>query len=166
MNERKTERTGAGAPGGAQPGKKRREPRENYLITIRGTMEQNGESDSVELITRGSFVKRGNSFFISYKETEATGYKDCITTVKVEGDNKVSMLRFGPMPSQLVIERGRRHVCHYETGVGSLSLGVAADEIHSGLTEAGGRVRFSYLLDMDTASVSRNIVNITVRPAD
>ena len=44
--------------------------KEDYLITIHGTMEQDGESDSVKLMTRGSFVKRNGSFFISYKETE------------------------------------------------------------------------------------------------
>ena len=140
--------------------------KEDYLITIHGTMEQDGESDSVKLMTRGSFVKRNGSFFISYKETEATGYAGCVTTVKVEDSHKVSMLRFGPAPSQLVIEKGRRHVCHYETGHGSLSLGVAADEIHSRLSDEGGNVRFSYLLDMDTAAVSRNIVKITVKPAN
>ena len=41
--------------------------KEDYLITIHGTMEQNGGSDSVQLMTRGSFVKRGGSFFITYK---------------------------------------------------------------------------------------------------
>ena len=42
--------------------------KEDYLITIQGTMEQNGGSDSVQLMTRGSFVKRGGSFFITYKD--------------------------------------------------------------------------------------------------
>lgn len=139
---------------------------EDYLITIRGTMEQGGERDKVKLMTRGSFVRRNGSFFITYQETETTGYAGCITTVKVEDSQKVSMLRFGSAPSQLVIEKGRRHVCHYETGHGSLSLGVAADEIESRLSDKGGTVRFSYLLDMDTASISRNTVKITVKPAD
>ena len=139
---------------------------EDYLITIRGTMEQGGERDKVKLMTRGSFVRRNGSFFITYKETETTGYAGCVTTVKVEDSQKVSMLRFGSAPSQLVIEKGRRHVCHYETGYGSLSLGVAADEIESRLSDQGGTVRFSYLLDVDTASISRNTVKITVKPAD
>lgn len=129
-------------------------------------MEQDGDSDSVELMTRGSFVRRGANFFISYNETEATGYKGCVTTVKVEGSDKVSMLRFGPAPSQLVIERGKRHVCHYETGHGSLSLGVAADDIDSRLSDGGGTLRFSYLLDVDAASISRNVVKITVKPVN
>lgn len=139
---------------------------EDYLITIRGTMEQGGERDKVKLMTRGSFVRRNGSFFITYKETETTGYAGCVTTVKVEDSQKVSMLRFGPAPSQLVIEKGRRHVCHYETGYGSLSLGVAADEIRSRLSDKGGTVQFSYLLDVDAAAISRNTVKITVKPAD
>ncbi|NCC07260.1 MAG: DUF1934 domain-containing protein [Clostridia bacterium] len=140
---------------------------ENYIITINGTMEQDGESDSVKLMTRGSFIRKNNNFFISYNETEATGYKGCVTTVKVEnGGGKVSMLRFGPAPSQLIIEKGKRHVCHYETGTGALDLGIAADEIDMKLHDEGGRVKFSYLLDVDTQSVSRNIVDITVKPAN
>lgn len=139
---------------------------EDYLITIHGTMEQDGDRDKIKLMTRGSFIKRGGSFFITYRETQATGYEGCVTTVKVEDSQKVSMLRFGPAPSQLVIEKGRRHVCHYETGHGSLSLGVAADEIQSRLSDKGGTVRFSYLLDVDTASISRNTVKITVKRAD
>ena len=140
--------------------------REDYLITIRGVMEQGGEQDSVQLMTRGSFMKRNNNFFITYHETAATGYKGCVTTVKVEGASKVSMLRFGPAPSQLVIEKGCRHVCHYDTGEGALSLGVSADEIHSRLTSRGGNLKFSYMLDVDAESISRNIVDITVKPVN
>ena len=120
----------------------------------------------MQLMTRGSFVKRNDHFFISYNETEATGYKGCVTTVKVEGTHKVSMLRFGPAPSQLVIEKGRRHVCHYDTGAGALSLGVSADEIHAALSENGGKVKFSYMLDVDASTLSKNIVDITVKPAN
>ena len=103
---------------------------ENYLITIKGTMEQNGENDTVELMTRGNFVQRGNSYYIVYAETEATGYAGCTTTVRVSQDARlVSMTRFGKTSSQLIIEKGIRHLCHYETGYGSISLGVAADVI-------------------------------------
>ena len=67
--------------------------REDYLITIRGIMEQDGESDEVELMTRGSFMKKGDHFYIVYKESQATGYQGCVTTVKVESEEKVSMIR-------------------------------------------------------------------------
>ncbi len=140
--------------------------KENYLINIEGTMEQSGETDTVSLLTRGSFVQKNGHFFISYKESAATGYEGNVTTVKVESQDKVSMLRYGSAPSQLVIERGRRHVCHYDSGYGVLSLGVAADEIDNGLTEAGGNLTFSYTLDSGESQISRNRVKITVQEAN
>lgn len=83
---------------------------ENFLITIKGTMEQRGDSDTVELMTRGSLVHKEGAYYIVYKETEATGYEGCTTTVKVAEDaRKVSMLRYGKVPSQLIIEEGTRH---------------------------------------------------------
>ena len=141
---------------------------EDFLIQIDGRMEQDGENDKVELMTRGSFVKKGSNFFISYKESETTGYAGCTTTVKVaEGGGKVSMLRYGPAASQLIIEKGVRHLCHYENGYGSMTLGVAADEILNHLSEEGGKVTFSYTLDSDQDVVlSRNLVTITVKRAE
>ena len=137
---------------------------ENFLITIKGTMEQRGDSDTVELMTRGSLVHKEGAYYIVYKETEATGYEGCTTTVKVAEDaRKVSMLRYGKVPSQLIIEKGTRHLCHYETGYGAISLGVAADVIEHELTEEGDKLKFSYTLDSGAENfISRNLVDITV----
>ncbi len=137
--------------------------KEDYLIKVHGTMENDNDSDSVELLTRGNFVKKNGTFFITYSETEETGFKGSTTTVKVEGDRKVSMIRHGDSPSHLIIEKGCRHVCHYETGAGAMTLGVAADEIQSKLTTNGGSLKFSYMLDVDSERVSKNIVRITVK---
>ena len=38
---------------------------QSYLICIDGAMEQDGEKDRIQLKTRGSFVRRGGSFFIT-----------------------------------------------------------------------------------------------------
>ncbi len=73
------------------------------------------------------------------------------------------MIRNGDSPSHLIIEKGCRHVCHYETVAGALTLGVAADEIISNLTNNGGMLKFSYMLDVDCERVSKNIVHITVK---
>ena len=118
---------------------------EDFLIRIDGRMEQGDESDN--------------------KESQTTGYEGCTTTVKVAKDeSKVSLTRFGPAAGQLVVEKGTRHLCHYDTGYGALTLGVAADEIHSRLTDEGGEVEFSYTLDSDQNTIlSRNLVKISVK---
>ena len=149
--------------------------KEDYIIRIKSRIEQRVEEpaetgekeECVELMTRGEFTLRGSSYYITYKETETTGYEGCTTTLKIAADgSRVAMLRFGKnggASTQLLIEKGRRNLCHYETGYGSLTLGVTADEILCNLTEKGGTVRFAYLLDADSAEmVSRNRLEVTV----
>ena len=137
--------------------------KEQYLIKICGTQFSDGEENSVELTTKGSYAIRGESYYISYKETEATGYEGCTTTVKLDGTGKVTMLRFGSAASELVIEPGKRHICHYETGQGALTMGIAADEVIANLNEQGGELRFSYDLYVNSNPFSRNVVNISVK---
>lgn len=137
--------------------------KEQYLIKICGTQLSDGEENSVELTTKGSYAIRGESYYISYKETEATGYEGCTTTVKLDASGKVTMLRFGAAASELVIEPGKRHICHYETGHGALTMGIAANEVIANLNEQGGELKFSYDLDINSNPFSRNIVNISVR---
>lgn len=143
--------------------------KEDYFIRIKSRIDQQpaaGVPETVELMTRGSFALRGGSYYVTYKETEATGYDGCVTTLKFAADgSRVAMLRFGQGSdgTQLMIERGRRNLCHYETGYGSITLGVTADEIDCALTEKGGTARFTYLLDSGLSElVSRNSLEVTV----
>ena len=113
----------------------------------------------------GSLVKKGDTYYITYKETQTIGFEGCTTTIKIAEDgSRVALLRFGRANSQLLIERDRRNLCHYETEVGSLTLGVTGDGIDCKLTEKGGSAAFSYLLDADDARiVSRNTLEMTVQ---
>ena len=150
--------------------------KEDYIIRIKSSIDQLDNEgsvreearDQIELMTRGSLVKKGESFYISYKETQTIGYEGCTTTIKIAADgSRVALLRFGRINSQLLIERQRRNLCHYETEVGSLTLGVTGDGIDCNLTEKGGSAVFSYLLDADDARlVSRNTLEMTVQPVN
>ena len=146
--------------------------KEDYIIRIKSRIEQRldepaaeeEKEEFVELMTRGSFTKKNGSYYISYKETQTIGFEGCTTTIKIAEDgSRVALLRFGRANSQLLIERDRRNLCHYETEVGSLTLGVTGDGIDCQLTEKGGTARFAYLLDADSAElVSRNRLEVTV----
>lgn len=138
--------------------------KENYIIRIKSTIEQDDEPQRIELTTRGQYHVRNGSYYISYKETPDMGYEGCSVTIKVAQDGrKVMLMRFGKVNTQLLIELGRRNVCHYETGFGSLTLGVSADTIDSKLNEKGGTVRFSYILDADSSGlISKSSLEISV----
>ena len=102
-------------------------PLENYIIRIKSSIDQfdnegvirEEDRDHIELMTRGSFTKKNGSYYISYKETQTIGFEGCTTTIKIAEDgSRVALLRFGRANSQLLIERDRRNLCHYETGGG------------------------------------------------
>ena len=124
------------------------------------------EEDRIEIMTYGSFLKKGDTYYITYKETQTIGFEGCTTTIKIAADgSRVAMLRFGPASAQIIIERDRRNICYYETEVGSLTLGVTGDGIECGLTEKGGTAKFSYLLDADDpiSVINRTTLEISVQ---
>lgn len=150
--------------------------KENCILRLKCTDEpfDHGEAnaantDHIELMTRGNFVKRGENFYLSYQETEMIGYAGCTVTIKMAADgSRVALLRYGRATTQLLIERGRRNLCHYETELGSMTMGVTGDGIECGLTEqTGGTAKLCYLLDNEDIRVmSRNTIEITVTLLD
>ena len=147
---------------------------EDYIIRIKSYIDQfdsegntkEEDRDHIELMTRGSLVKKGESFYITYKETQTIGFEGCTTTIKIAEDgSRVALLRFGKVNTQLVIQRDYRNICYYETEVGPITLGVTGDGIACDLSEpAGGTAKFSYLLDADdpTALINRTTLEIQV----
>ena len=147
--------------------------KENYIIRIKSLSEQfdhmepvpSAEEERIEIMTYGTFVKKGGSYYITYKETQTVGFEGCTTTIKIAEDgSRVALLRFGRISTQLIIERDRRNICYYETEVGPVTLGVTGDGITSALTEKGGTATIRYLLDADdpTSLINRTTLELRV----
>jgi len=140
--------------------------KKDVLISIKGTVvSEGGVPDIIELITAGRYSNRDGIYYISYKESEATGFDGVTTTLKVEGDSCVTLTRSGPSSSRLILEKGRRHLCHYETSYGQLMVGVSGCRINTRLDDGGGELTFNYALDINSSLVSQNEVYISVREA-
>ncbi|MEA4912790.1 MAG: DUF1934 domain-containing protein [Oscillospiraceae bacterium] len=135
----------------------------NCVITIRGTQRADGDTDRQSLSTLGRYYKENGAYCISYTESEATGYQGSVTTLRVEEERRVTMLRTGAVAAELTLEKGRKHMCHYDTDFGSFILGVHADAIENKLTDKGGRLRLRYSLDLNATALSENELDITVR---
>ena len=137
---------------------------ENYLVSIVGTQEIDGEKDQIELTTVGTYVRKGNSRYIVYHEFNQDLPAGKVTSVlKVEDDKRVTLIRSGGQRSRLVLEKGKRHLCHYDTGFGSLMVGVFAQSIHSDLTDSGGTLDVSYSLDINSGLNSMNSIFVDVK---
>jgi len=137
--------------------------KKDAMISIKGIYNTDGSPDTIELLTCGRFYRRNNSYWLSYEESETTGFEGYKTTLHIEPD-KVTMRRSGLSESQLIVQKGTRHQCLYDTGFGSITVGVNGRTVNSTLDDNGGTVDFSYSMDINTALTSENRVIIKVTP--
>lgn len=138
---------------------------ENYLISIKNRQQMDGETGEIEVTTLGSYVKKGDSRYIVYKEYDTENNRPTQTSVlKVEGNSRVTLMR-SEGKTRLVLEKGKRHLCPYDTGYGYMTIGVFTSRVSSSLTDLGGQVEVSYTLDVNASLSSLNEILITVKEA-
>lgn len=136
----------------------------NVKITIKSTQNyENGQKDTAEISTVGTFEKNEDSFIISYLDSSATGFEGCTTTLTVFDNDKVTLLRTGKNNnSDLTIENGKKHHSVYSTVYGDMMIGVNAKSVVSTLTQNGGNIYLNYTVDINSAFISANELYITV----
>lgn len=138
--------------------------KKEVYINIKGVQIVDTQRDTTELFTEGSFYKKNDNYYIVYDDSETTGYKDSRTTLKIEGDDKVTVMRSGMHRSHLVVEKHNRNIGHYDAGEGcSLAVGISTKAIESTLCDDGGDVFFSYSLDINASLVSENEIYINIK---
>lgn len=135
----------------------------DVLIDIKGTQGIGDDVDTIELTTVGQMTIKNGKHYLFYKENDAIGSADVKTTLKAEGDNRITLSRSGGLESKLVIEKGRRSKCFYSTVQGELVLGIFGEEIINTLNDNGGILSMSYTIDVENSLLSRNKVEIKVR---
>ena len=135
--------------------------KKKYLISIVGEQILDGESDKVEVLTTGNYLMKKDHCYIGYKEYEENNPNDYSDNlIKVENEI-VTISRKGSTRSQLMLEKGKRHQCVYQTPMGDLMIGVYTKSMKSTLTEKGGTLEVSYTLDFNTDLVSENRFKVT-----
>lgn len=135
------------------------------VISIKGIQKYEGAlPDVVELVTEGRLAREGDSYTLSYQESELTGLEGTLTTIQVDG-GQVTLLRVGEFNSQLVFQEGRRHLSVYNTPYGAMSVGVHTRHLLAELNDQGGDIEVDYDIEVDHAMAGRNIFRINVKEA-
>lgn len=139
--------------------------KKDVVISIKGISysDEFDDEDIVELTTIGDMRYKEGKYFLTYKETEMTGMLGTVTVLEIDGQNQVILNRRGTNKSQLIIEKGKRHICQYGTEYGEMVLGVTTDSIKSTLSSKGGALSFKYSLDVNSSLASMNEVYIDVK---
>ena len=135
----------------------------DVMIKVLGMQSQpdGTDEDRIELVTEGQYEFTNEKITITYDESELTGFEGCVTTFTIYPDY-IILNRQGELNTDMIFDNERRHVCHYETPVVTMCLGIVTLGSKQELNENGGHMEVHYLLDIDNIAFSRNSFIIDV----
>lgn len=119
-----------------------------------------GDADSVEFVAPGSLFFKNDKCYIKYTEALGSESETFKVTVKIE-ENKVTILRYGEVNTQMVLQAGKKNVSYYETPCGSIVVGVIADTMSLDIGEERGSIKLIYDVEINGALSSRNSIHLT-----
>jgi uncharacterized beta-barrel protein YwiB (DUF1934 family) len=132
------------------------------IISILDNHESDGENSTSELITVGTLNGFGDNYSLVYTEQDEA-LKGCVTTIKVEDEKRIVMTRTGEICAEMIIEKDKRHNCHYITPHGDFMMGIFARYVNSKMNADGGELKFQYTIDFNTGLASVNELKVTVK---
>ena len=133
------------------------------LIEIKGTAEYPDQEPDVTIFTTtGYYLFKDDKVEITYNENEAIGAKNVSSKITLL-NNTVTLERSGGMESQLIIEKGRRHSCLYNTPQGDFVIGIFGESLNANFSENKGELYMSYTIDVYSGLISKNIMEIKIK---
>lgn len=121
------------------------------------------DPEQLELVTEGILEDRGNSWVLSYEETELTGMAGVTTTFIVEPD-KITLKRTGKLNSQMVFQEGVSHDSLYEMEFGALMISVCANRVIADICHDGGMIDLIYTIELEQSASGTIDYHLDIRP--
>ena len=121
------------------------------------------DRSTTELTTTGKLKElEGGGFQIVYEESEVTGFKGSTTCLSFYGNDLVNLNRTGTTSSDLVLEKDKKHHCHYGTPYGDFTMGIFTHCIDNNVSYDGGELYLKYTVDINSSYVSDNEIYIRI----
>lgn len=135
---------------------------ENVIINMKSVQSVYEDRTETELVTSGRMSFEDGLYRITYDDSEATGFPGSTTNITVRGSEYASVSRTGASVSDLVMETGKKHHCHYETPYGVMNIGVFTHVIENHIEEKG-TIYMQYTIDINSGYISDNEIIMTIQ---
>lgn len=138
--------------------------KEDYAINVTGRQVCDGEDQGeVRLSALGTYREKDGKRFILYKEYDEEDAKAYRMASLIVEPGVVTMTRSGSS-TRLILEKGRRHLCLYDTVFGAMTVGIYTSQLDVDLGDRGGTLEIAYTLDIDSNLSSQHTLHIDVNP--
>lgn len=134
----------------------------DVLVSVKGTQFMGEESDTIEIITPGTWYEKSGKQYLIYEETFGETGEVTRNTVKIAPD-RIEVTKRGLIESQMIFECGKKHVAHYVTPVGLIMLGITTSALELEQDEHGLYIAIRYSLEMNGEYVSGCSLELAVK---
>lgn len=125
----------------------------NVLMNIKGVQYQDGQGGNIDYCTNGTVYKDGESFIISYDDTETPFTGKC-TEIFIEGD-VIRLKKAGEYDTEFVFKSEMTCTTSINTPIGSVFINLFPTVLSVDVSEDSGRILLEYIVD----PAGMNIVN-------
>lgn len=137
----------------------------DVLVTISGLQFMDEDSDSVELITSGSYYKRNGKHYVLYDEVQEGFEGVTKNTVKIAQD-MMDITKKGVTNVHMMFEKNKKNVTYYYTPFGSLLVGIDARNVDVVETEDNISVKVNYNLEVNYEHLADCAITMNIRSKD
>ena len=136
------------------------------LVTISGLQfSPETESESVELITSGSYYKKNGKHYIIYDEVNE-GFSETTRNIIKLNDDFMDITRRGVSNVHMMFEKNRKNVTYYYTPYGSLLIGIDAKSVDVQETENDIDVKVNYELEVNYEHMADSCITMNIKSKD
>lgn len=132
----------------------------DVLLSVKGTQVIDGEKDTVEVITAGTWYEKNGKQYLVYEETYEEMQVTTKNTVKISPD-LVEVTKKGAISSKMIYERGKQHMSNYVTPMGLIVLGITTKDIFVEANAEKLQVEIEYAMEMNGQFVSNSTLSMT-----
>lgn len=138
--------------------------KEQWVMTLTSIQREDGETSESTLDTEIEYYQNPDGErVIAYEESETTGMEGSSMQLRIARDGMVSIVRTGTYQTHIVVQKGKKHFCHYETPFGEFAVGVSAKWVRNALSDEGGKLELRYTVDANSTLLSDNEIRIDVK---
>ena len=138
--------------------------KEQWIMTLTSIQrEEKAPSESTLDTEIQYYTNEDGERVIAYEESETTGMEGSNMQLRIAKDGMISIVRTGTYQTHLVVQKGKKHFCHYETPFGEFAVGVSAKWVRNELTDEGGKLALRYTVDANSTLLSDNEIRIDIK---
>ncbi len=132
----------------------------DVLVSVKGTQFIDGEKDTVEVITSGTWYEKNGKQYLLYEETYEGMQVTTKNTIKISPEI-VEVTKKGAISSKMVYELGKQHMSDYMTPMGLIVLGITTKELFVEADSDKLHLELRYGMEMNGQYVSDSTLEIT-----